>query len=49
MAQEANKLVDRFKDPQFCRLFEEYARDMSDPQVRWGGEVGAGTSDCCAA
>lgn len=31
--QEAEKLIQHFKDPEFCRLFQELAKELTDPQV----------------
>lgn len=32
--KEADQLARHFKDPEFCRLFEEYAWEMADPKAR---------------
>ena len=33
LAQEADKFAKAFKDPEFVKLFEEYAKEVSDPKV----------------
>lgn len=32
--QELDKFSKAFKDPEFLKLFEEYAKEVSDPKVR---------------
>ena len=32
-SQEADKFSKAFKDPEFVKLFEEYAKEVSDPKV----------------
>ena len=32
--QEVDKFSKAFKDPEFIKLFEEYAKEVSDPKVR---------------
>ena len=31
--QELDKFSKAFKDPEFLKLFEEYAKEVSDPKV----------------
>lgn len=31
--QEADKFAKAFKDPEFIKLFEEYAKEVSDPKA----------------
>lgn len=31
--QEVDKFSKAFKDPEFIKLFEDYAREVSDPKV----------------
>jgi len=35
-SQETEKFAKAFKDPEFIRLFEEYAKEVSDPKVQSG-------------
>jgi hypothetical protein len=32
-SQEIDKFSKAFKDPEFLKLFEEYAKEVSDPKV----------------
>lgn len=34
--QECDKFAKAFKDPEFMKLFEEYAKEVSDPKVQQG-------------
>jgi hypothetical protein len=34
LLQECDKFAKAFKDPEFMKLFEEYAKEVSDPKVR---------------
>lgn len=34
--QEVGKFEKAFKDPKFMEMFAEYAKEISDPKVRWG-------------